>query len=90
MIKECEWCGKLYDTNDYVSKVNVCSDECKYNRSLKIKRINWAKLQERKRTLKEKKNQDLIKVNEIARENKMTYGQYVALQTKEMIREGKL
>lgn len=80
MIKNCEICGKEFETKRDYQK--YCSKACrlKQNRSLERERT------EKKRTERKTKNKSLTNAAVEARAMGMTYGQYQAMKTIEMLR----
>ena len=82
-IYTCEICGKNYiHTANWQSK-HTCSDKCYKKRRSQHQQVMWRtkiKYQRaEKQKEKERKRHMLADVNEDARANDMTYGQYQAM-----------
>ena len=73
ILKTCEVCGKEYMG---ISISKTCSDACKKELRRMTEAI-WKAEQRGKRNGK-KEMSELARINEEARQNGMTYGQYVA------------
>lgn len=78
MIKECEFCGKKFETDRGYQK--FCSKECRHKRNDSLAK---QRTQEKKN---KNKNSSLIDAAVTARKMGMTYGQYQAMQTLKMMK----
>lgn len=69
----CEYCGTEFITDAKHKKQRFCSEPCRYHH--------------RRQMVKPKKVDNILTINEMAREKHMTYGKYKAMQYMERMRE---
>lgn len=95
----CEQCGKPFERT--ANNQKICSDECKRVRysifgkthlyektKAENKKISKSvsSIELRKKVTKKKSIESMAEINRKAREMGLTYGQYMALQTADMLR----
>lgn len=83
MLYRCEVCGKYYEHSGKGRKPKTCSPECAHERDIMQKREYWLIYKEKinkervQKKIKKKlpKENSLAAINEMAREQNLTYGQ---------------
>ncbi len=83
MMYRCEVCGKYYEHSGLGRKPKTCSPECAHERNITRQREYWMIYKDKinservQKKIKKKlpKENSLAEINELAREQNLTYGQ---------------
>lgn len=85
-VRTCEVCGAEFTCNEYQQTKKFCSVECRKVANKNNAKRFWdankdeinRQQRERRKIKKKKSNSELLRINELALKEGLSYGQYVA------------